>query len=74
MDAAWVWLFWSELPAGQCKAGRAAAPRAPLPLAGPAGPSRRGAALRRRRAAAAAPVTRRQPPRCDVVAVLTVTM
>ena len=25
------WLFWSELPAGECRAGRAAAPRAPLP-------------------------------------------
>ena len=31
MNAAWVWLFWSELPAGERRAGRAAAPRAPLP-------------------------------------------
>jgi hypothetical protein len=40
MNAAWVWLFWSELPAGECKAGRAAAPRAPLPPRRPSPPRR----------------------------------
>ena len=71
MDATWVWLFWSELPAGECRAGRRqlrahpSRPAGPSRRAGPGGPSRR---------AAAAPVTAPQPPRCDIVTVLTATM
>ena len=75
MNAAWAWLFWSELPAGERRAAagrrlrahpsRPAGPSRPVPAARPGGPSRR---------AAAAPVTAPQPPRCHIVAVLTVTM
>ena len=48
------WLFWSELPAGERRAGRRlrAHPSRPADPGGPGGPSRR---------AAAAPVTVPQP-------------
>ena len=55
--------------------GRAtAAPRAPLPPRRPGSPSRRAGPGSPSRRAAAAPVTTLQPPRCHIVAVLTVTM
>jgi hypothetical protein len=53
MDATWVWLFWSELPAGECRAGRRqhrahpSRPAGPSRRAGPGGPFRRAAARRR---------------------------
>ena len=67
MDAAWLWLFWSELPTGEGRSGRRrlrAHPSRPA-AAGPGGPSRRDPA---------APAAVPQPPRCHIAAVLTVTM
>ena len=59
MNAARVWFFWSELPAGERRAKRRRL------RAHPSGPSRRDPA---------APATAPQPPRCHIVTVLTATM
>ena len=56
--AAWVWLFWSELPAGECRAGRRRLRAHPSRPAGPAGPAGPGGPSHR---APAAPPT--APPR-----------